>query len=120
MPKKKVIEPIKKKVNFISKTWTYLEPIWLGNDGKLSLRNVSALALVVHFMFMMTNAFYNWEAGKSLEGAAMVLTVEMGGILTMMGFAVWSNLKHTQIDAENGLLQKPSTDVPPEDNRPTE
>lgn len=116
MPKK-VIVP---KVKWYIKVFNYLKPLWEGNDGKISVRNSAAVVMIPHFMIQVSRAFFKWEAAKSLEGGALLLGVEAGLIAGILGLAAYTNLAHTKIDAQSGLLEKPSSDTPPENNRPTE
>lgn len=36
----------------------YLEPLWLGKDGRISLRNTAAIALIIDFVINVHNSSY--------------------------------------------------------------
>lgn len=70
----------------------YLEPTILGNDGKVSLRSVLALAFSIDFMRNLSHAIWKWDAGRSLEGLSYVLGIEATLIVALLGLKTYQNL----------------------------
>jgi hypothetical protein len=76
-------------MNILIKIFKYIEPMWLGNDGKISKRSVLAIVLCIDFMRNVSHAVHKWDANKSLEGLALVLAVEaslIAGLLTLKAY----------------------------------
>jgi hypothetical protein len=84
----------------------YIENIWLGRDGKPSLKALMAIALVINLMVNITHAVNRWDSSKSMADFAMVMGVEAGLIAALLGLTTYSNIQHHIID-------KNSKDVDP-------
>ena len=77
--------------SFIKKTFKYIEPAWTGDDGKFSLRSSLAIIFSINLMRNLTHAIYKWDAGRSLEGLALVLGIEAGLIAGLLALKVYQN-----------------------------
>lgn len=86
----------------MKKAFKYIENLWVGRDGKPSLKSASAIALVINFMINISHAVWKWEVGRSMSDLAIVLGIEAGLIAAMMGLTTYSNIKHESIRAEAG------------------
>lgn len=76
----------------MKKIWKYLEPMWLGTKGKISVRRVLALAFSVDFIRNTHHAITQWEAGKSYADVAMLLGIEAGLIAALLSLTTYTNL----------------------------
>lgn len=81
----------------IKKIFKYIEPLWLGTDGKISLRSFAAMALIIDFISNLSHAIYKWDAGRSLEGLSLVLGIEAGLVVSLLGLTAWTNLSNRRI-----------------------
>lgn len=90
----------------MKKVFKYLEPLWTGFDGKISLRATGAIAFIIDFISNLHHAIYKWDTQKSLEGLSLVLGIEAGLIAALLGITAWSNMISKKIDAVS------ATDVP--------
>ena len=77
------------------KTWIvtifkYIENMWIGKDGKPSIRRVFAIALVTDFINNTNYAIHKWEVGKSYADVAMLLGIEAGLIAALLTLTTYS------------------------------
>ena len=84
----------------MKKIFKYIENLWLGSDGKPSLRAVLAIAFSADFIRNLSYAIIKWDAGRSLEGLSMVLGIEAGLIVALLGLTAWSNVSTRKIDSD--------------------
>lgn len=75
------------------KIFNYLEPAWTGNDKKISLRAILAIAFAIDFIRNLSHAIWRWDAGTSLEGVAMTLGIEAGLIVGLLGLTTYQNMQ---------------------------
>lgn len=87
------------KVTFHKKIFSYLEPMWTGKDGKISLRAVAAIALLIDLISNTHTSFYKWDGTRSMADAALVLGGEAALILALLGLTAYTNLADKKIDA---------------------
>lgn len=73
------------------KIFRYFEPAWQGTDGKVSVRAILAIAFSVDFIRNLSHAVYKWEAGRSLDSLGMLLTIEAGLIVALLGLTTLQN-----------------------------
>jgi hypothetical protein len=109
-------------LKMISKIFRYLEPMWLGTDGKISVRAVGFISLTIDFISNMRHAVYKWTELRSLEGLSLILGIEAGFATTLLGIAAWSNMSNRKLDnasisptsqtASNIRIQNNDPDVP--------
>jgi hypothetical protein len=80
----------------------YIEPLWLGTNGKISIRRVLALAFSTDLIRNISHAIYKWEAGKSYADVAMLLGIEAGLIAALLALTTYSqNMMKTKDDITN-------------------
>jgi hypothetical protein len=80
------------------KLFKYLEPLWLGTTGKISIRRILALVFSIDFIINTTYVIRNWELGKSYSDGAMLLGVEAALIAALLSLTTYSNMIKTKID----------------------
>lgn len=83
----------------IKKVFIYIEPLWLGKNGKVSIRSVLALSFSINFMINLSHAIYRWDSGRSLSDLAIILGVEAGLIAGLLALRTYQN---TQFDNRIG------------------
>ena len=74
----------------MKKIFNYFEPLWLGNDGNISIRRVLALAFSIDFIRNTSFAIFKWEVGKSYADVAMLLGIEAGLIAALLALTTYS------------------------------
>lgn len=84
----------------MKKVFNYLRDLWEGTDGKLSLRAVAAIILLIDFVSNTSHAVYKWDTGRSFEGLSLLLGIEAGLITACMGITAWTNISAKKIEAD--------------------
>lgn len=69
----------------------YLEPLWIGNDKKISIRKVLSLAFSIDFILNTHHAIHKFELGKSYADVAMLLGIEAGLIAALLSLTTYSS-----------------------------
>lgn len=72
----------------------YIEPMWLGSDGKLSVRRFLALMFSFNLVLNTYHIIHHWEIGKSYSDAALLLGIEAGLIAALLSLTTYSSI-HT-------------------------
>lgn len=85
----------------IKKFFRYIENFWIGADKKPSLRAALAIAFSIDFIHNLSHAIWKWDAGRSLEGLSLVLGIEAGLIVSLLGITAWNNVSSQKISAES-------------------
>src|SRR5688572_22242271 len=80
-------------VMFLKRIFRYFEPAWSGNDNKVSLRALLAIAFSIDFIRNLSHAIWKWDAGRSLEGLSLTLGIEAGLIVGLLGLTTYQNLQ---------------------------
>jgi len=78
---------------FLNRIFKYFEPAWTGNDNKVSLRAVLAIAFSIDFIRNLNYAIFKWDSGRSLEGLSLTLGIEAGLIVGLLGLTTYQNLQ---------------------------
>lgn len=68
----------------MKKFFKYIEPLWTGRDGKLSLRSLAAMALIVDFVLNVHNCSY--VVIKVLKLITIDKTIDAGVIASLSGY----------------------------------
>lgn len=79
-------------INLLTKIFKYLEPVWIGNNGKPSIRKVLALAFAYDLMDNISYAVQKFEVGKSLADVALVVGIEAGLIAGLLALQTYSSV----------------------------
>lgn len=69
----------------------YVENLWIGKDGKPSVRRVFAIYLIHDFVSNTSHAIHKWEVGKSYADVAMLLGIEAGLIAALLTLTTYSS-----------------------------
>lgn len=72
------------------KLFKYIEPIWLGNSGKPSIRRVLALAFSYNLATNITETLSNPKLMNSYAEVAMLLGIEAGLIAALMSLTTYT------------------------------
>lgn len=68
----------------MKKLFKYLEPLWQGNDHRISLRSVGAMALLIDFIINVHNA--SFVVIKVLKLISMDKTIDAALIASLSGY----------------------------------
>lgn len=79
------------------KIFKYIEPLWLGKNGKVSIRSTLALAFSWNFMWNVSYAIKKWSDGRSMSDLAMILGTEAALIAALLALRTYQN---TQFDSK--------------------
>ena len=77
-------------MTWIVTIFKYVENMWVGKDGKPSIRRVFAIALITDFINNTNYAIHKWEVGKSYADVAMLLGIEAGLIAALLTLTTYS------------------------------
>lgn len=95
---------------FLRKIFRYFEPMWQGNDKKVSLRALLAIAFSIDFIHNLSHAIWKWDAGRSLEGLSLALGIEAGLIVGLLGLTTYQNMAAFGKTVDAASNQPPSGD----------
>lgn len=76
----------------------YIEPLWLGTSGKLSIRRFLALVFSFNLIYNITTVIKTMNAGHSIAEVTMLLGIEAGLIAALMSLTTYSNTIAKQIE----------------------
>ncbi len=74
------------------KIFKYIEPLWLGNDGKISLRSSLAIFFSGNLMYNLSHAVFKWESSRTMTDLAMTLGIEAGLIAALLTLTTYQNV----------------------------
>ena len=77
-------------MTWIVTIFKYVENMWVGKDGKPSIRRVFAIALITDFINNTNYAIHKWEVGKSYADVAMLLGIEAGLVAALLTLTTYS------------------------------
>lgn len=95
----------------IKKIFKYIENLWLGVDGKVSLRAVLAISFSIDFIRNFSYATTKWGEGRSLDSLATPLMIEAGLIAALLGIAAYSNISAQKIESQAANPPLPSPTI---------
>lgn len=84
----------------------YLEPAWCGNDNKFSKRSALSILFSIDFMRNLSFAVHKWDSGKSLSDLALLLSIEAGLIVALLGLKAYQNLTFDKLMSEKNEPQE--------------
>lgn len=94
--------PYRPKGRWYEVAFAYLEPLWTGNDGKISLRSVLGITFCIHLMKSITFMIKTGFSGD----LSLVIGIEGGLIVAFFALKAYQNTVETKVAAK--------TDPPPE------
>ena len=77
----------------MKRVFKYIEQLWIGADGKMSLRASLAIAFSIHIIRTISHAVWRWEAGRSLEGLSLIIGIEAGLIAALLSLTTYQNIQ---------------------------
>jgi hypothetical protein len=78
----------------MKKIFKYIEPIWLGRNGKISIRSTLAIGFSWNFMWNLSHAVAKWDDGRSMSDLALVLGIEAGLIASLLALRTYQNVQN--------------------------
>ena len=75
---------------WIVKVFKYIEPVWLGNDNKLSIRRCLTLIFSFNLTYNISSTLGSKEHIQSYADVALLLGVEAGLIAALMSLTTYS------------------------------
>lgn len=81
---------------WIIKIFRYVEPLWIGDDKKISIRRFLSLVFSLDFVSNMNHAFFTWEVGKSYADAGLLVGIEAGLITALLSLTTYSSTVMTK------------------------
>jgi hypothetical protein len=85
----------------LSQVFYYVSHIWLGADGKPSVRAVLALSFSFDIIRNTSFAIRKWETGKSYADVALLLGIEAGLVVSLLGLTAITNMAKNKLEANN-------------------
>lgn len=83
-------------MKIVIKVFKYVEPMWLGNDDKFSIRRFLSLLFAFDLVKNFHHIIISWEAGKSYADAALLLGIEAGLIAALLSLTTYSSVVNKQ------------------------
>jgi hypothetical protein len=80
------------KTKWYIKLFKYIEPMWLGSDGHLSIRRFLALSFSINLIMNVRHVIHNWDGTKSYADAALLLGIEAGLIAALLSLTTYSSI----------------------------
>lgn len=101
-------EPYRPKGNIAQKIFGYLEPLWLGNDGKVSLRLVMSIAFAINIMINTSRALTAIIVSRiGVSDVALVLGIEAGLIVGLLALKTYQNTVEVKAEAQSNPPPEP-------------
>jgi hypothetical protein len=89
----------------LSQVFSYISNIWLGADGKLSVRAVLALCFSYDIIRNTSFAIRKWEIGKSYADVAILIGIEAGLVVSLLGLTAITNMVKNKLDAQTKIQE---------------
>lgn len=90
----------------MKRVFNYIQPLWCGADGRISVRSTLAIAFSIDFISNLSHAIYKWDGGRTLEGLSLVLGIEAGLIIALLGLTTYQNMAAQKIDSLTTISPK--------------
>lgn len=100
----------------ITKIFKYLQPLWSGEDGRISLRACLAIFFSWKLVQNLDFAIQKWDEGRSLGDASSIFFTFAGLIATLLGITAWSNMTAKKIDTDATTPPETTINVAKADN----
>lgn len=81
----------------IKRIFKYIEPLWLGAYGKVSIRRVLAIAFSINMISNVDFIVRNWEEGRSYIDVSTLIMIEAGLIAALLALTTYSNVTKTKL-----------------------
>lgn len=84
----------------LKKFFRYIEPLWLGNDGKISLRASLAIFFSWKFIENFDYGIQKMAADRAIIGLDSNLMILAGLIAALLGITAYTNVANKKIETE--------------------
>ena len=84
--------------------FNYLEPIWLGNDNKPSIRRILALAFSIDLIMNTSYVIRRWEIGQSFADAAFILGGEAALIAALLSLTTYQTIMNSSANKDKEII----------------
>ena len=91
----------------MKKLFKYIEPLWLGTNGKISIRRVLALVFSIDLVRNLSHIIHKWEMGKSYADVAMLLGLEAALIAALLSLTTYSAMINKKVDNQSNTQAPP-------------
>jgi hypothetical protein len=88
----------------LKKLFKYIEPLWLGNDEKISLRRLFAIIFSIDLILNIHQVIFNYEPGMSYADTALLLGIEAGLITAFLSMTTISSIRNAEQNPANTNL----------------
>ncbi len=78
----------------------YVSNIWLGADGKPSIRAILALCFSWDIIRNTSFAIRKWETGKSYADVALLIGIEAGLVVSLLGLRAITNMVREKLKSQ--------------------
>jgi len=89
-------------MKILRKIFHYLESIWVGADGRVSIKRSLALIFAIDLVCNLHYSVFQWEIGKSYSDAALLLGIEAGLIAALLSLTTYSTIQHKDMGEHRG------------------
>lgn len=94
----------------INKSFKYIEPLWLEDNGKISIRRVLAIAFSGDMIRNTSYVIHKWEIGKSLADVTMLVGLEASLIVALLSLTTYSTMVKNKLDNNGSNNTTENTD----------
>ena len=97
----------------IIKAFKYVEPLWLEDNKKISIRRVLAIAFSFDMIRNISYVIHKWEIGKSLADVTMLVGLEASLILALLSLTTYSTIIKDKLDNNGSGNTSSNTEIAP-------
>jgi len=94
------MKPLQTTWKLLKKIFFYLEPLWVGGDGKISLRASLAIFFSWKLVENLDYGIQKWAEDRTLSGLDSNLIILAGLIAALLGITAYSNVAHRKIESD--------------------
>jgi hypothetical protein len=109
----------------LKKIFKYIEPLWLGNDGKISLRSSLAIVFSIDLVINLHTVIALFPKTVKLNTVAevvnalmaglaqagVILSIEAAMIGMLLGIKAWQTLKENKLADKQTPIEQPQEHV---------
>ncbi len=86
-------------MKYLKKLFKYLEPLWTGVDGRISLRACLAIFLSWKLVQNLDYVIMKWGSDRPIAGVDSNLLILAGLIAALLSLSTWQNSQDKRTDA---------------------
>lgn len=95
----------------IIKTFRYIEPLWLEDNKKLSIRRVLAIAFSFDMIRNTSYVIHTWEVGKSIADVTMLVGLEASLIVALLSLTTYSTIIKDKLNSNGSGNTSSNTEI---------